>query len=277
MVDIEQEEVTQPTPYQNEYRGTLLNADEEETEELNLSDLPEEANTQQDEGLVSRKQEHDWQKRYSDLKSYHDRQRNEWQQEKELLDAKAKLAEQSTSLASMPRTPEELEEFKKEYPDVYGVVETVSRLQAEEKTAEIEKRITALYKREEDAKYKMAEQELLVLHPDFVDLKNSSEFLSWLDSQPPTISDGIYKNRTDAKWAARILDLYKMDSGTQPKSESKKQDAAEAVSTTRKTVPATSNEDKKIWTTVEISKLKPHQFEKLEAELDKAAKEGRII
>ena len=138
MVDIEQKEVTQPTPYQNEYRGTLLNSDEEETEELNLSDLPEEANTQQDEGLVSKKQEHDWQKRYSDLKSYHDRQRNEWQQEKELLDAKAKLAEQSTSLASMPRTPEELEEFKKEYPDVYGVVETVSRLQAEEKTAEIE-------------------------------------------------------------------------------------------------------------------------------------------
>jgi hypothetical protein len=279
MVDKEQneEEELEPTPYQNEYRSTLLDSDEEETEELNLSDLPEEANTQKDEGLISKKQEHDWQKRYSDLKSYHDRQRNEWQQEKELLDAKTKLVEQSTSLASMPKTTEELEEFKKEYPDVYGVVETVSRLQAEARTAEIEKRIADLNKKEEQAKYKTAEQELLVLHPDFVELKESSEFLSWLDSQPSTISDGIYKNRTDARWAARILDLYKMDSDIQPKSKSKKADAAQAVSTTRKTVPSTGNEDKKIWTSSEISKLKPYQFEKLEKEIDKASREGRII
>ena len=177
----------------------------------------------------------------------------------------------------MPKTTEELEEFKQEFPDVYGVVETVSRLQAESRTAEIEKRIAALNKKEEEAKYKSAEQELLVLHPDYIELKQSSEFLNWLDSQPSTISDGIYKNRTDARWAARILDLYKMDSNIQPKSKSKKVDAAQAVSTTRKTVPSTGNEDKKIWTSSEISKLKPHQFEKLEKEIDKASREGRII
>ena len=277
MVDTEQKEELEPTPYQNEYRRTVLDSDEEEIEELNLSDLPEEANTQKHEGLISKKQEHDWQKRYSDLKSYHDRQRNEWQQEKELLDAQAKLAGQTTSLASMPKTTEELEEFKQEYPDVYGVVETVSRLQAEERTAEIEKRIAALTKKEEEAKYKTAEQELLVLHPDFIELKESSEFLNWLDSQPETISNGIYKNRTDARWAARILDLYKMDSNVQPKSKSKKADAAEAVSFTHKTVPATSSGDKKIWTNAEISKLKPHEFEQLESEIVKASREGRII
>jgi hypothetical protein len=277
MVDIEQEEELEPTPYQNEYRRTLLDSDEEETEELNLSDLPEEANTQKDEGLISKKQEHDWQKRYSDLKSYHDRQRNEWQQEKELLDAKSKLAEHSPSLASMPKTTEELEEFKQEYPDVYGVVETVSRLQAEARTAEIEKRIAELTKKEEEAKYKTAEQELLVLHPDFIELKESSEFLSWLDLQPETISNGIYKNRTDARWAARILDLYKMDSNIKPKSKSKKADAAEAVSFTQKTVSTTSSGDKKIWTNLEISKLKPHEFEQLEKDIVQASREGRII
>ena len=277
MVDTEQKEELEPTPYQNEYRRTISDSDEEETEELNLSDLPEEANTQKNEGLISKKQEHDWQKRYSDLKSYHDRQRNEWQQEKELLDAQAKLAEQTTSLASMPKTTEELEEFKQEYPDVYGVVETVSRLQAEERTAEIEKRIAALTEKEEEAKYKTAEQELLVLHPDFIQLKESSEFLDWLDSQPETISNGIYKNRTDARWAARILDLYKMDSNIQPKSKSKKADAAQAVSFTQKTAPATGSGDKKIWTNAEISKLKPHEFEHFEKEIVKASKEGRII
>ena len=277
MVDTEQKEELEPTPYQNEYRRTISDSDEEETEVLNLSDLSEEENTQKREGLVSKKQEHDWQKRYSDLKSHHDRQRNEWQQEKELLDAKAKLVGQTASLASMPKTTEELEEFKQEYPDVYGVVETVSRLQAEERTAEIEKRIAALTEKEEEAKYKTAEQELLVLHPDFLQLKDSSEFLEWLDSQPDTISNGIYKNRTDARWAARILDLYKMDSNVQPKSKSKKADAAEAVSFTQKTVSATSSGDKKIWTSAEISKLKPHEFERLETEIVKASREGRII
>tara|TARA_R110001599_G_scaffold317974_1_gene527394 strand:- start:74 stop:913 length:840 start_codon:yes stop_codon:yes gene_type:complete len=279
MVDTEQreEELIEPTPYQNNYRRSLLDSDEEETKELNLSDLPEEANTQKDEGLISKKQEHDWQKRYSDLKSYHDRQRNEWQQEKELLDAKAKLSEKSASLATMPKTPEELEEFKNEYPDVYGVVETVSRLQAEAKTADIEKRIAALNQKEEVARYKTAEQELLVLHPDFINLKESPEFLAWLEEQPSTISNGIYKNRTDAKWASRVIDLYKMDTGNQPKPKSKKVDAAQAVSTTRKTVPSTGNEGKKIWTSSEIAKLKPDQFEKLEKEIEQASREGRII
>jgi hypothetical protein len=248
MVDTEQMEELEPTPYQNEYRRTISDSDEEETEVLNLSDLSEEENTQKREGLVSKKQEHDWQKRYSDLKSHHDRQRNEWQQEKELLDAKAKLVGQTASLASMPK-----------------------------RTAEIEKRIAALTEKEEEAKYRTAEQELLVLHPDFLQLKDSSEFLEWLDSQPDTISNGIYKNRTDARWAARILDLYKMDSNVQPKSKSKKADAAEAVSFTQKTVSATSSGDKKIWTSAEISKLKPHEFERLETEIVKASREGRII
>ena len=38
----------------------------------------------------------------------------------------------------MPKSPEEIEEFKKDYPDVYGVVETVSRLQADAKAVELE-------------------------------------------------------------------------------------------------------------------------------------------
>ena len=107
-----------------------------------------------------------------------------------------------------PEQPQFIEEFKKEYPEVYGIVETVSKLQAEAKSEELEQRISALNKREEEARYKTSEAELLALHPDFLDLKKDSEFLGWLEKQPETISNGIYKNRTDAQWAARIIDLY---------------------------------------------------------------------
>ena len=177
------------------------------------------------------------------------------------------------------QSPEEIEEFKKDYPDVYGVVETVSKLQAEAKAVELEERISALRKREEEASYKTAEQELLSLHPDFAELRKDAEFLDWLDTQPSTIADGIYKNRTDAKWAARVLDLYKLDSGkvNQKKQPRSSKSAAEAVTKTKKSSPKTTDDDKKIWTTQEISRLKPHEFEKLEAELDAANREGRII
>ena len=278
MIDTEQtiEEVKEPTPYENEYRQHL---EDEEQEDLNLSDFSDE-NTQEDEGLIAKKQEHDWKKRYSDLKSYHDRQKNEWQQKEELLEAKSKLVEQARVFSDTPKTQEELEEFKEAYPDVFGVVQTVSQLQTEAKTKELEDRIAQLQKQEEQAKQKTAEQELTLLHPDFPELKEDTEFLNWLDSQPEVLSDGIYNNRSDAKWAARVIDLYKADKGVDQKPKSspkKKKSAAEAVTKSSKASPSTNESDTKIWTNAEISKLKPHEFEKLEKEIDRAVREGRII
>ena len=277
MIDEEKvEEEFEPTPYSGEYRKSLLDADEEP--EPDLSDLSEIENTQKQEGMLSKEQDHNWKKRYADLKSYHDRQKNEWTQERELIEAKSRLAEQSAVLSEMPKSLEEIEEFKQEYPEVYGVVETVSRLQAEAKSEELEKRISALNQREEEARYKTSEAELLAVHPDFLDLKTDPEFLGWLEEQPETISNGIYKNRTDSQWAARIIDLYKLDSGTVNRKKSKpSKSAATAVTKTQKAISVTDTDDKKIWTSSEISKLKPYEFEKLEKELDKASREGRII
>lgn len=271
MIDTK-EEAREQTPYQNEYRQNL---EGEEQENLDLSDFSEE-NTQEDEGLIAKKQEHDWKKRYSDLKSYHDRQKNEWSQEKDLLQAKSELAEQVQIFSETPKTQEELEEFKESYPDVFGVVQTVSQLQADARTKELEERIAQLQKQEQTAQHKTAEQELLVLHPDFIELKEDTEFLDWLDKQPEVLSNGIYNNRSDAQWAARVVDLYKADKGITRKSKSKKKDAAEAVTTSSKASPSSENEGKKIWTISEISRLKPHEFDKYEKEIEVARQEGRI-
>ena len=277
MIDEEKvEEEFEPTPYSGEYRKSLLDADEEA--EPDLSDLLEIENTQKQEGMLSKEQDHNWKKRYADLKSYHDRQKNEWTQERELIEAKSRLAEQSAVLSEMPKSLEEIEEFKQEYPEVYGVVETVSRLQAEAKSEELEKRISVLNQREEEARYKTSEAELLAVHPDFLDLKTDPEFLGWLEEQPETISNCIYKNRTDSQWAARIIDLYKLDSGTVNRKKSKpSKSAATAVTKTQKAISVADREDVRIWTNAEISKLKPHEFEKLESEIVKASREGRII
>ena len=135
-----------------------------------------------------------------------------------------------------------------------------------------------------------AEQELLSMHSDFGDLKESDDFLNWLDEQPATISDGIYKNNTDAKWAARVIDLYKADKGmssktrskkrstTQGKSKTQKRSAAEAITKTQQRRYIDDlQDDTKVWTVEEISKLKPHEYAALEKDIDKAAKEGRVV
>ena len=54
-----------------------------------------------------------------------------------------------------------------------------------------------------------------------------------------------------------------------------RKEAAKAISKTRKATDSESPK-KKIWTASEISKMKPHEFEKFEAEIDLARLEGRI-
>ena len=279
MIEEEQvEDITEPTPYSGLDRNEALR--KEESEDPFIPDPLEQETPVQEGLLASVSPDHDWQKRYSDLKSYHDRKKNEWIQEQELLSAKIKISEKKNLSSNLPKTEDELEEFKREYPDVYDVVETVSTLQANAKVQDIEDKLEALKKREQEATVKTAEQELLAIHTDFLELKENPEFLEWLQNQPSNISNGIYKNRTDAQWAARVIDLYKLETNQSKRGRPKKDArtlAAQQVNRTTSTVPKGEGNDKRIWTTLEISKLKPHEFERLEKEIDTASREGRII
>jgi len=112
---------------------------------------------------------------------------------------------------------------------------------------------------------------------DFFELKDTDEFLEWLEDQPSSIADGVLKNSTDSKWAIRVLDLYKSDKGLvkkQSRRSKKSAEAAEFIATKDKVVAEGKNE--RIWTVSEISRLKPHEFDKYEKEIDKASREGRI-
>ena len=285
MTDVNTEEETlEPTPYDNAYRRTLMDDDPApEESDPEILDIPN-GDTPELEGLIQAQdeKEHDWKKRYSDLKSYHDRKNNEWLQQQELTEAKLKLAQQQASAPrNLPKSTEELEEFKTEYPDVYDVVETVSRLEADARIKEVEERIESLLKAEREAQVRTAEKELLSVHPDFLEIKSDPEFLAWLEEQPASIADGVYKNRTDSKWAARVVDLYKSDKDIGQKKRGRPRkaeaEAAKAVTKTERASASSSEGEKKIWTSSEIARLKPHEFVELEKEIDKANREGRII
>jgi|TARA_Y100000034_G_scaffold125821_1_gene176109 hypothetical protein len=267
-------EDTEVTPYQNAYRKDLA-IDDDEAESLDLADV-QGVNKDTSSLIQNEEQEHDWKKRYSDLKRYHDTKQNEWKQEQQL--AEARFAAQQRVPAELPKTQEELETFREEYPEIFSVMQSVSQLEAGSRVNELEKQIEHLQENESKAREQVAEQELLVKHPDFFELKESQEFLDWLILQPENISDGLYKNKTDVAWASRVVDLYKLEtdrSQKQPKSKGR-QNAAEAVTKTRALSSDNMSQEKKIWTVEEISRLKPHEFEQLESEIDAAKREGRI-
>ena len=272
--------VNQDTLYRGKYRDEVYEEDDgaEEAVEAQQAD-PEEATPQESTSFVEQKQEteHDYKKRYDDLKKHYDTKVSEFKHEIESL--KSGKTEQSAQMPqgmSPPRTVEELEEFRRRYPEVFEVVQTVSSLQTEAQVSELREELGTIKEREKELEKQNAYQELLNFHPDFDSIKQDEKFLTWLEEQPSSIADGIYKNNTDAKLAARVIDLYKADVGLKKKPSKKSGSAADAVTKPKaREVAATSGEGR-VWKASEIGKMKPWEFEKAEAELDAARAEGRI-
>lgn len=268
--------------YRGKYREEVYKDDEEEVVEAE-GPSEEEATPEAQESTSfaepAKDSDTDYKKRYDDLKRHYDSKLEEWKQEREqIANAQQVGAREGVPNGDLPTTPEELVEFKEKYPDVYKVVETISTIQAESRLKELKSEVEVLKTREQRAQSQAAYQELLNLHPDFPELKADEKFLAWLDDQPASIADGIYRNNSDVRWASRVLDLYKADTGITKKSRKKSDvDAALSVSkTTAKDVVGEASGEKKVWKASEIGKMKPWQFEKMEAELDAARAEGRI-
>ena len=215
-------------------------------------------------------------KRYDDLKKHYDSTINKHKEELQSLRAQL---ESSTTQFVPPKSKEELEAWRKEYPDVYDMVETIAMNKATTRTAELEDKYKNLQLQQEQIAKEKAEVELLKLHPDFSEIRSQDSFHEWAANQDPTIQGWLYENTSNAKLAARAIDLYKMDNGqsklTKKEEKDVKKEAAKAISKTRKSTESDIPK-KKIWTTTEIASLKPHQFEKHEKEIDLARLEGRI-
>jgi len=217
----------------------------------------------------------DYKKRYDDLKKHYDSKLNEFKsREQELLEKAAENRPQYKA----PKSPEELEKFRQEYPDVYEVVETVSHLQAEEKSKDLKEKLERLQQREQELIRKDAEKRLMDKHPDFEDIRNSDDFHSWAKEQPKSIQDWIYSNADDADLASRALDLFKRDIGIDvPKksnSQKSRKSAADMVSTKTTTVEPKQT---KIWTEKEIAAMSMDEFDRYEAEISEAMQQGRIV
>ena len=274
--------------YRGKYKDEVYKDEEDDAENVEAStddtqpDPAPVAATQDADSFVTKSEptepEHDYKKRYDDLKKHYDTKLSEHKEE--LASLRKAMQERAVEMprgVTPPRTQEELNEFKERYPDVFDVVQTVASMQTESQVSKLRDEIGTIKEREKELEKQKAYEELLRLHPDFDELKSTKEFLGWLEEQPATIAEGIYKNNTDAKWASRVVDLYKADTGLAKPKKKRQESAADAVTKTpAREVQTNPEAGKRVFKASQIAKMKPWEFEKMETEIDSARAEGRI-
>ena len=262
------EEIATPTPYKHPSRSLLEKEDEktatEESKEESDEKKPKEEHPVGVEDAV-------FKKRYDDLKRHYDETISKHKDE--LL----KLKKEKEAMATKPtfKSKEELEEWRRDYPDMYDSVMQMTTEATMKAKQDMQEELLQVKKQQTALARDRAEVELAKKHPDFKDIRESSDFHDWASVQDSTIQSWLYDNSDNPKSAARAIDLYKYDRGLSTKKVEydAKKEAAKAVSKTKATETPT---EKKVWKWSEIQKMKPDEYSRYEEQIDKAHREGRI-
>ena len=221
-------------------------------------------------------EEKTFKKRYGDLRRH--TQDKEKQFQKQLDDMKEQLAKATKKEMKLPKSDEDIEAWATEYPDVAKIVETIAMKKAKEQSLELESRIQKIDEMSADAQKDKAEAELMRIHPDFNDIRDSDEFHDWADEQPKWVQDALYENDNDARSAARAIDLYKSDKGIgkEVKTKSDKSAAMEVGTKSTKTKLDATESGKKILESA-VQKMSAQQYEKQADTIMEAIRSGNFI
>lgn len=259
------------------------NEEKRKLEEEELKKLMDEQNTSAEEQEVQKEEqvpetaeERSFKKRYGDLR------RHTQEKERNYEDRIKKLEEQLNESAAqgikLPTSDEDLDKWAAEYPDVAAIVETIAIKKAREQSKELEDRVKAIDEMRYEATREKAEAELMRLHPDFGEIRDSDDFHEWAEEQPKWVQDALYENTEDARSASRAIDLYKSDRGiAKTKSKNTDKDAAKSVGTkstrTRPETDETSNYLKES----QVNKMSPQEYEKYADDIMESIRTGKFI
>ena len=279
----EEEEVSNPynarKPWQQQERKKSLSAaeslyypeDDEEPQQQKAT--RRKAPSTEDEPSTNYK------KRYDDLKKHYDQKLSEFKRTEQELREQAREAEPQYQA---PKSQEDLDRFRQEYPDLYDTVETVAHMRSQHEVEALRSKLSVIEQRESEIAAREAETALKERHPDFDNIRGDDSFHEWAQDQPDQIQDWIYNNPNNVTLAVKALDLYKLETGKghsaktkgRPRKEPQEGSAADIVSTKTTNVDA---KQAKIWTESEIAKMSLDQFDKYEEEIREALIEGRVV
>jgi len=226
-------------------------------------------------------EEKTFKKRYGDLRRHSQQQQKE--HEAKVTELKEQLNKLTKSQIKLPKSEAELIAWSKDYPDVAAIIETIAIKKSKEQSQDLEKQLEEINKLHSSAKREKAEAELLALHPDFEKIRTQTDFHTWAEEQPKWVQDALYENETDARSAARAIDLYKVDRGLelsskkQGKKSSSLKDAASLVTTkSAKTLPETDSNNQK-WSESLVDQLSPEEYEKYADDIMESIRGGQFV
>lgn len=219
-------------------------------------------------------EEKTFKKRYGDLRRHSQKKEQEFQQQIDEL--KAQLEASTKKEIKYPKSEDELSAWMEKYPDVAKIVETIAMKKSVEQAAEFEDRFKEIDEMKMEAKREKAEAELMRLHPDFNDIRESKDFHKWVEEQPKWIQDALYDNDSDAKSAARAIDLYKADMGIKTKKKDGK-GAAEAVGTKQSRNSPDAAEKSGSIRESEVMRMSTVEYERMADKVAEAIRNGKFI
>ena len=265
-------------PYTQEER---IKKEEEELEQLlkeQKGEIERQAEESEDknEEEPSSAEEKTFKKRYGDLRRHTQEKEREFQ--KQLDDLKEQLNKATKKEMKLPKSDEDLEAWAREYPDVAKIVETIAMKKAREQSAELETRLKKIDEMSAEALKDKAEAELMRLHPDFDEIRDSDDFHEWAEEQPKWVQDALYENDNDARSAARAIDLYKADRNIGKKDTAKNdKSAAMDVGTKATKTKVDSTESGKKIRESDVQKMSAAQYEKQADTIMEAIRTGNFI
>jgi hypothetical protein len=221
-------------------------------------------------------EEKTFKKRYGDLRRHTQEKEKEFQ--KQLDDLKEQLNKATKKEMKLPKSDEDLEAWAREYPDVAKIVETIAMKKAREQSEQLEARLQKIDAMSADAQKEKAEAELMRLHPDFDEIRDSDDFHDWAEEQPKWVQDALYENDNDARSAARAIDLYKADRNISKKdtTKSSKSAAMDVGTKATKTKVDVSESGKKIRES-DVQKMSAVQYEKQADTIMEAIRSGNFV
>jgi len=260
--------------YTNEEKRKM---EEEELEQLLKEQRgeTEEKTAEPEEAEPTNAEEKTFKKRYGDLRRHMQDKEKEFQTQIDVL--KKQLDSASRKEIKLPKSDEDIESWASKYPDVAAIVETIAIKKAREQAKTLEERMKAVDEMQYSAKKEKAEAELMRLHPDFDEIRDSDDFHEWAEDQPKWVQDALYENDNDARSAARAIDLYKADRGITTKKSSSSKDAAKSVDTRNSRSKPQEDEASTYLRESQVQKMSPQEYEAKSDEIMEAIRTGKFI
>ncbi len=238
---------------------------------------PAQAATQNTQSPDLQKELEALQKRFNDRTSYYDKRIEQLvESEKQKLDALAAKDREIESLKiskrELPASAEELETFAKDLPVWDRVIEAKAMKIVEERMAVAQKEIDRLNQKLQEDSINKVRNKVKELHPDVDTLEKDPQFVKWFNEQPQGIKNLVLS--MDPYEISRGIDLFKRESGYKTEKD-RKLEASMAVRTDAATIPEANKP--KVWTTSEIKKMTPREYERHADAINAAMREGRVV